>query len=225
MKVDDVLQQLDQLITMHSILQHPFYQAWSVGQLSHEDLAVYSWVYFPHVLAFPGYIENGLAQTNDPFLRSILEENLREEQGEPTPHPELWLYFAEGLGMNRQEVLDARPVPEVEKAIKIFQDTCARSTGAALSALYAYESQQPEVSSEKIKGLQTFYQIHSQQTLSYFSVHEEADIRHRAEEREALAHCLNQGVSSHTVFDAAQRALDAHWLLLDGVSRQAGISC
>ena len=225
MKVNEVLQQLDQLITTHSILQHPFYQSWSAGQLSHEDLAVYSWAYFPHGQAFPGYIERGLANTKDPLVRSILEENLREEQGEPIPHPELWLFFAQGLGVSRQEVLDAIPVPEVQKAIDMYEATCSQSEISALSALYTYESQQPEVSAEKIRGLREYYQIHSPQTLSYFSVHQGADVKHREEAREALAHCLHQGASSHTLFDAAQRGLDAHWLLLDGVSRQAGIAC
>lgn len=224
-KTQQVLKHLDQLIKSHSVLQHPFYQAWSAGQLTHEDLAVYSWVYYPHVEAFPRYIEEALKQTDDPFVRDILEENLREELGDPIPHPEYWLYFAQGMGVDRQEVLDAMPVPEVDKAIGIFIETCKRDPASALSALYSYESQQPEICTQKIQGLREYYQVHSPQTLVYFTVHEAADVQHREEAREALAHCLEQGVSSETIFDAAQRALDAHWLLLDGVSRQAGLSC
>ncbi len=225
MNTNEVLQQLDQLIRTHSVLQHPFYQAWSAGQLTREDLAVYSWVYYPHVEAFPGYIELGLEKTKDEKVRHIMEENLQEELGDPTPHPEYWLYFAQGMGMDRQEVLDAIPVPEVEQGINMFRKVCSESSVSALAALYAYESQQPEICTQKIQGLREFYQVHSPQTLSYFTVHETADIEHREEAREALAHCLDQGASPEEIFNAAQEALDAHWLLLDGVSRQAGLTC
>lgn len=223
MRPQDTLSQLDQLIASHSILQHPFYQAWSAGQLKLDDLAIYAWAYYPHVEAFPGYIQLALEQTDDATLTTILQDNLREELDDA--HPELWLQFAAGLGVDRQEVIDAQPTPEVKQAIETFQRLCTQDAPSALAALYAYESQQPEVSCSKIKGLKEFYQIHDPQTLEYFEVHEEADIRHREEERLALQHCLEDGADPHELFEAAQAALDAHWLLLDGVCRQAGLAC
>lgn len=224
MSTHEILFQLDQLIQTHAVLQHPFYQAWSAGQLTREDLAVFSWVYYPHVEAFPGYIEMALGLTDHPRVLLILEENLKEELGEPIPHAEHWLYFAEGLGVTRQEVIDAAPIPEVEQTIAIFRDLCCQDAASALSALYAYESQQPDICRENIAGLCRYYQVHSQQMLSYFMIHEEADIRHREETRQALGLFLAEGIPSQTIFEATQRALDAHWLLLDGVSRQAGLA-
>lgn len=222
-----ILAKLDQLVASHSILQHPFYQAWSAGQLRVEDLAVYSWVYYPHVEAFPAYLETAKAKTSDPSVLQILQENYDEEigVGYTYSHPELWLHFAKGLGVDRQEVLGALPIPEVQRGVETFRSLCSQSGVSALAALYAYESQQPEVACQKIKGLRQFYQIHDAQTLAYFEVHKDADVRHRAEEREALHRCLEQGASPDEIFQAAQAALDAHWGFLDGVCRQAGLAC
>jgi len=222
-----IIDQLDRLIASHSILQHPFYQAWAMGELQREALMVYAWGYYPHVEAFLGYLEIALRKTEDPEIRRILLENLEEETGdhENQSHPELWLHFAEGMGIGRSEVLISEPIPEVQKAIGIFQRLCQEDPVSALSALYVYESQQPEVSTLKIEGLQQHYQIHAPQTLSYFTVHQEADLRHREEARGCLLHSLEQGVPSHILFESAQTALDAHWLLLDGICRQSGLHC
>lgn len=228
--IDEVLNQLDQMIAAHSILEHPFYQAWSAGTLSQEDLAVYSWAYFPHVEAFPDYLRNAIDVTKPGQVREFLVENLNDELGDidiegAEPHTTLWQYFAEGMGINQQELEEAKPLPEVERSVATFKKLCGQSTLSALAALYAYESQQPEVSKTKGEGLCELYQIDDKQTLSYFTCHEIADVRHREDEREALRLCLEEGGSSHELFEAAQAALDAHWGLLDGVCRQAGISC
>ena len=55
-----------------------------------------------------------------------------------------------------------------------------------LAALYAYESQIPEVSKTKREGLAAFYGIADEDATRFFSVHEEADVWHRQVEREAL---------------------------------------
>ena len=56
MNSEQILDELDRLIAQRSILQHPFYQAWNAGHLTHDDLATYARVYYPHVAAFPDYL-------------------------------------------------------------------------------------------------------------------------------------------------------------------------
>ena len=46
-------QQLDARIAKYDLLCHPFYQAWSQGRLTREDLRAYAAEYFHHVAAFP----------------------------------------------------------------------------------------------------------------------------------------------------------------------------
>lgn len=225
MNAASVLAELDQLIARRSILQHPFYQAWTEGRLTRADLATYARVYYPHVAAFPGYLERTLATTDDAEIRAELSENLREELGEPKAHPELWLDFARGMGAVTEAVRTASPIAETGSAVATFERLASQSTAAGLAALYAYESQQPEVASTKATGLTERYGCEDAATLAYFHVHTEADQRHRDGERHSLERCLDAGATREEILGAAGEALDAYWHLLDGVCREAGIRC
>ena len=218
-----VLRRLDQMIADHAALQHPFYQAWCAGELALHDLAIYAWAYYPHVEAFPQYLEIAIEKTHHESLRACLYNNWCEEVGEPLPHHELWLRFAAGLGVHRQEVLGVQPLPDIAHAIETFRALCNQDTASALAALYTYESQQPDICRETIASLQCHYQIHDPQTLAYFTTHLEADIHHREEARHALQICLQLGTDSQALFEAAQSALDAQWRILNAISLQAGI--
>lgn len=218
-----VLGQLDELIARRSILQHPFYQAWTAGELSQEQLAVYAHQYYPHVEAFPEYLRTAIDGARDEVIRAELLDNLREEESEPRAHPEIWLSFAEGLGENALTVKTAEATSATRATVEAFRTLCTESTVSAVTALYCYESQQPEVAHTKAEGLCSFYGIDDPATLEYFTVHQEADVRHRAGEREAIARCLEAGATEDQVLSAAERALDAYWNLLDGVCHSTGI--
>jgi pyrroloquinoline-quinone synthase len=219
----DVLRELDEMILERSILQHPFYQAWEKGVLTREQLATYARIYYPHVRAFPEYLETAIGLTEDPEIRTELQDNLEDELGNPAPHDELWLAFASGVGADRDQVATATPHAAAEAMVTTFQSLADQSLAAGLAALYAYESQQPEVSCTKIAGLREHYGVTDSATLEYFEVHEAADVRHRQGERDALAACLNAGVPADVLKDATRHALDAYWGLLDGVCAEAGI--
>ncbi len=218
-----ILEQLDALIAERSILQHPFYQAWTAGKLSQEQLATYAAQYYPHVEAFPEYLRTVAAGTDDAVIRAEVLDNLREEESEPRPHPAIWLSFAEGLGQDPKAVAVAEPTTATRNTVDAFAGLCENSTAAGLTALYCYESQQPEVAATKAEGLKRFYGIDDGSTLEYFAVHQEADVRHRAGERMAIERCLTAGTSGEEVLEAANQALDAYWGLLDGVAEATGV--
>ena len=173
--------------------------------------------------AFPAYLETVIAGTSDTAIRAELLDNLREERGEPAPHPELWLRFAEGMGASPAAVSGTEATRATQATVETFHALCAESTLAGLAALYAYESQQPEVAKRKAAGLCERYSVTDAETLSYFTVHAEADLRHRQGERQSIASLLEQGASETELFAATNRALDAYWGLLDGVCKEAGI--
>lgn len=218
-----VLDGLDDLIRRRSILQHPFYRAWEEGALTKDQLATYARVYFPHVSAFPCYLEAAIEHADDAATRAELEDNLRDELGNPAPHDALWLDFAHGLGADRDQVAFAEPHPAAAHIVSTFEGLARESLASGLAALYAYESQQPDVSRAKADGLGGHYGIENPATLSYFHVHEDADVRHRRGERDALAACLEAGVPVDALTDATNRALDAYWALLDGVCEEIGL--
>jgi len=223
MNPQDTLQALDRLIQSRSILNHPFYVAWQRGELTRQQLATYAQIYYPHVAAFPGYLESAIEKAEDARVRAELEQNLFDEQQHPKLHSDLWLDFAAGLGLDRMEVANTAPRPAAEYIVSTFQRLSQAGSAQALAALYAYESQQPEVSRQKADGLRQLYGVDSPETLAYFEVHAETDIEHRAGERQALLRCLESGASPQAVLDSASQALDAYWGLLDGVCQEIGL--
>lgn len=225
MSSHDTLRRLDDLIQSRSILRHPFYVAWQQGTLTREQLATYARVYYPHVAAFPRYIGAAAASATDPQVRAALDQNLADELHHPKPHVDLWLDFAAALGADRTALSAAPPHQTTGSVVATFDRLTQSGTTAGLAALYAYESQQPEVSRQKADGLQRHYGVTDRAALGYFEVHAETDLEHRAAERAALERCLAAGASDHVVLDAANQALDAYWALLDGVCEEAGVTC
>ena len=56
MTTAEFFEQLDARIGKYDLLGHPFYKAWSAGQLTRDDLREYAQDYYPHVEAFPSYL-------------------------------------------------------------------------------------------------------------------------------------------------------------------------
>src|SRR5205085_7871948 len=148
------LESIDRQIATKHLLTHPFYLAWTRGELSREALRDYAQQYYHHVAAFPTYLSAVHAKCDDqPTRKQILSNLIDEEAGEPN-HPELWLQFADSLGAGRDEVKQ----PETAALIGTFRAVCGNgSTAEGLAALYAYESQIPSVSESKIEGLKKHY--------------------------------------------------------------------
>ncbi len=219
------LDTLDQQIAAKHLLTHPFYLAWTRGELSKEALTDYAKQYYHHVAAFPTYLSAVHAKCDDqPTRKEILKNLIDEEAGNPN-HPELWLQFAESLGVSRDDVRATAKQPETAALIDTFRAVCGEQpTADGLAALYAYESQIPTVSESKIDGLKKHYGFENPKGYEYFSVHVEADREHAAAEREMLSqHVTDDNASSVTA--SVDRVLHALWNLLSGVCQRHAIAC
>src|SRR6185503_686401 len=138
----------------YSMLKHPFYVAWTEGKLSKSVLAEYAKQYYAHVRAFPTYVSGVHSHCEDLSVRQELLENLIEEERGEENHPELWLRFAEGLGVAREDVRSAELLPATAASVKRFQSlTQSEDYREGLAALFAYESQIPGVAKTKREGL------------------------------------------------------------------------
>ena len=212
------LDQLDAAIAKHAMLSHPFYQLWNEGKLTPAILAQYAQQYFAQVKAFPTYVSAVHSHCPDLTVRQQLLENLIEEERGTHNHPELWLRFAEGLGVSREAVTEAELLPHtVESVTQLSQLAQSANYVEGMAALYAYESQIPEVAKTKRQGLKAFYGITDDRTVSFFSVHEQADVAHREVEREVLAAACVTPEQQATVIAAAEAGAKALWHFLDGV--------
>ena len=94
----------------YDLLKHPFYQAWSNGELTREDLREYASEYWHHVSAFPAYLSALHSHLPDGKLRRVVLENLADEEGlnDGTPHSDLWMDFARGMGADETAVRERR---------------------------------------------------------------------------------------------------------------------
>lgn len=215
---------IDAAVAERSMLSHPFYQAWEEGRLSRDALKAYAKQYFHHVEAFPRAVSAVHANCPDPKGRRLLAENLAEEEGlgeGRDDHATLWLGFAAGMGTGEREVRAVKLNPETERLIDTFRRLSRRSYAAGLGALYAYESQLPQVAKTKIKGLVERYDANDPSTLRFFEVHEAADVEHSDVCRELLdALPESDRAEAHA---AACELADALRGFLTGMQRETGI--
>lgn len=215
--ISEVLSVLATRIQERRLLTHPFYQSWSAGTLSMSALREYGKQYYRQVEAFPTYVS--AVHANCPLLpvRQQLLENLLEEERGAENHPELWLRFAEALGVQRGEVEATAPLPETTALVETFRTlTRERSYLAGVTALLAYEAQVPEVAVTKIDGLKRFYGITDQRGLAFFQVHVQADRYHAETGWQILREHLAPE-QTEEVLNSCDQALDALWGMLDGV--------
>ncbi len=113
-------------VEQYHLLKHPFYQAWSKGQLPKEALRTYAAQYYRHVAAFPTYLSALHARAEEGRARRVILENLVDEEYKTPTHPELWLRFAEGLGLKRSEVEGAPTWRETGRVVSTFRRICAQ---------------------------------------------------------------------------------------------------
>ncbi|HEY2142850.1 MAG TPA: CADD family putative folate metabolism protein [Candidatus Udaeobacter sp.] len=182
------LDKIDNDIADKHLLKHPFYLAWTRGELSREALADYAQQYYHHVAAFPTYLSAVHAKCDDQATRKQLLFNLIDEEAGSPNHPELWLKFAEGLHVSDLDVPSTEKQPETKNLIDTFRSVCRdRPTAEGLAALYAYESQIPAICESKIDGLKKYYGFNNPEHYRYFSVHIKTDREHAAAERKMLS--------------------------------------
>jgi pyrroloquinoline-quinone synthase len=223
--MNQYLDEIDQQVAAKHLLRHPFYLAWTRGELSKEALTDYARQYYHHVAAFPTYLSAAHAKCDDQATRKQLLNNLVDEEAGSPNHPELWLNFAGGLGISEADVQKAEPLPETKKLVDTFRSVCGdASTAEALAALYAYESQIPEICESKIGGLKRHYGVTDPEHYHYFTVHIEADREHSAAERKMLSAHVNEE-NFKSVIGSVNRVLNALWGMLSGVCRRHAIAC
>jgi pyrroloquinoline-quinone synthase len=222
MTTQEFFQQLDERIGKYDLLCHPFYKAWSAGELTREDLREYAQDYFHHVEAFPAYLGEFANRMEDGKLRNAVVANMKDElggsekDGEPA-HSELWLDFVEGMGGSR-ELADHQPVAAIENLIAQFKSIASEgSSEEALAAFYAYESQVPRVAQEKARGLREMYGA-DEKTCGYFTLHTTADVFHSQVWKNQLAKSVegNPAVAEKAL-NASEAAAKALWNALDGI--------
>jgi pyrroloquinoline-quinone synthase len=216
--------QLEASIARYNLLCHPFYRAWTAGELTRADLREYARQYYHHVEAFPCYLAELALRLDEGELRRAVLANMCDEKGAPdrsgkdsVPHAELWLDFAEGMGARRDMLLHL-PVAEVRELVRHFHRVASEGMPEeALAAFYVYESQVPRVAKEKERGLREMYGA-DDKTCGYFALHTIADVYHSNVWRKQLeTRIAANPEAAQDALDAAESTAKILWQALDGI--------
>jgi pyrroloquinoline-quinone synthase len=200
----DIWDRIESARARRNVLEHPFYQRWSAGDLTQEELRRYSGQY-RHAVEAVARVTASVADAL-PDRRE-----LRSHAVEEAAHVELWDGFVGAVGGDA----DAPPTEETRACVDAW--TVNDGLLAQLARLYAIESGQPEISRIKREGLSRFYGIDGGPGSEYFRVHEEADHAHADESRRLIERAMTPA-DEDVIVEAAESAFRANWRLLDGVS-------
>ncbi|MBS2027002.1 MAG: iron-containing redox enzyme family protein [Deltaproteobacteria bacterium] len=201
----------------HDLLCHPFYQAWSMGTLTREDLAHYAAQYQHQVDALPRLLQAARAQTHDAETVAALDRNLSEELGQVGPaHAKLWADFSREMGVSTAEAAGA----ETRESHASLESLVNAGEVDALAALWTYEMQTAHVAKTKHEGLVERYGVTNPAALAFFKLHEQLDVHHASDLLNALSRaCHGDAALEARACEAASRSAQAQWRFLDGAER------
>src|SRR3954463_4129331 len=220
----DVLDRLGQMIDEGHLPQPPLYPQGGAGSLPIEALQEYARQYYAFESAMPRYLSALHTRTPDKAVRQQILDNLWDEEHGKDNHAELWLRFAEGIGVSREDVQTATPNEATQALTDMYAEVTSEAPVAAgVAALYAYERQVPQVAGSKIDGLERHYGITDPRPLTFFKVHGVLDIEHSGAEREMLGE-LAQDIDDAPIEEATSRALEAWWNFLSAVDQPAPVA-
>lgn len=194
-----------------ALLTHPFYRRWEAGELTTGELREYAVHYRAFESALPAVLTAAVVSLDaegDDTAAALVGENLADELGRPESHLAMFDRFAGALG---DGAVATDPGPAAQALARTYFDLAGEGPVAVLAGLAAYETQASAIAATKGEGLRRWYGM-DQAGTEFWDVHAQMDADHGDWALRALAEL---GADPDQVADAAGRAADAWWALLD----------
>jgi pyrroloquinoline-quinone synthase len=219
---EELIADLQHLLQQRHPRPHPIRQLLLSGRLDKEQLRWWAKNQFHEFRNIHRFFGFRYQKCPIPALRRLLLENMVEEEGEDLfggkypSHPDLWMKFAEGLGIPRDEILNYEPLPGIRAALEMYVSLVQQSHWAvAIGTGLVFEGGGPKRMREEREALEKYYSWIPADSLDFFRAHEYHDEGHGNMVVEVIKqHCMEVHLQNEMREAVRQRA-DIMWLQND----------
>jgi pyrroloquinoline-quinone synthase len=215
---------------LHNVLQqrhpkpHPIRQLLLSGRLTKKQLqgwAINQFHEFQNIHRFFGV---RYQKCPVPELRRLLLENMVEEEGEDLfggkypSHRELWIRFAEGIGLERDAIVNHEPLPGIRAALEMYVSLVQQSHWAvAIGTGLVFEGGGPQRMREEREALEKYYSWIPPQALDFFRAHEYHDQGHGDMVTDVIKRYCMEAHLQDEMREAVKQRADIMWLQNDSI--------
>ena len=220
------VEELRAIVDRHHTKDHSLVQRIARGEVSREGLRFFAQQYYQRTARmFPKLVAAIYSRCpDDAELEHMLLANVVSESGFEHPereHKRLFFQFGRALGLSREEIETAHPVPELQAFIgwrdRIFYD--APWLDAVTVQSFVFEGQNAVRAAVIGRGLQAHYPF-TAEDIAFWLEHgsdveeEHADVGPRMVERYATTEEIQARLRA-LVTDA----VEVYWIVFDGIER------
>lgn len=206
---------------------HPLWFKIQEGRLSRTGLQGFARQFFLQVVEFPRAVSALHSRCPDLGERRKLAESVYEEEtgklSGSKPHPELFIDFAVGVGLRREEMLAAEPLPSTAALIHWFEySTKILPFLEGVAAInLAAEGQVVGAFGPFARALQKHYGL-SETEVAFWDVHELADAEHSdVGDHIVVKHATTDEVQER-IRRAVRTSLGMWWQFFEGMDDRYG---
>jgi len=203
---------------------HPLWFRIQEGQVSREGLGQFARQFYLQVVEFPRAVSALHSRCTDLGERVKLAESVYEEEtgriSGSKAHPELFLDFAEGVGVPREETRRATPLPATAALVHWFEySTKILPFHEGVAAInLAAEGQVVGAFGPFARALQRHYGL-SATAVAFWDVHELADAEHSDVGDHIVIRFADTPERQAAIRRAVHTSLDMWWQFFDGMDR------
>ncbi len=212
----------------HPFKTHPFFRDLEAGKVPLPVVRHWATQFYPWLACVPLAMAKRFSNCSweapfDPYRRLILDQ-LEEEAGKPDgstiSHPELFLRFCEGLGLDRQQVMLSPPLPSTQLAMDNFLYINGTEP-FYISAAGSSEPPNVELCERLLPAMRKHYHVPDEK-LEYYRLHVEADTEHTKYVNKMVRDFAGRSEEvRHRMWENMLRGFAIHQVLVDGALASA----